>query len=89
MEMQQSASGKKKIRRTFEGNVVSKAMNKTLVVQVDRTVVHPKYGKRYVKSRKFHVHVEEGEYNIGDKVKFCECRPLSKTVRWRVLQSTK
>jgi small subunit ribosomal protein S17 len=73
------------IQRTFQGEVVSTKMGKTLVVRVDRTVVHPKYGKRYVQSRKYHVHDENGGYGVGDKVAFQECRPYSKTKRWRVL----
>ncbi|NQV90666.1 30S ribosomal protein S17 [Candidatus Uhrbacteria bacterium] len=74
-----------KIQRTFTGEVVSTKMNKTLVVRVDRTVVHPKYGKRYVQSRKFNVHDEHGSYEVGEKVEFQECRPISKTKCWRVL----
>jgi len=73
------------IQRTFTGVVTSNKMNKTLVVQVDRTVVHPKYGKRYVRSQKFHVHADAGEFQIGDVVKFRECRPVSKTKRWRIV----
>lgn len=71
--------------RTFTGEVVSTKMDKTIVVRVDRTVVHPKYKKRYVQSKKFHVHDEHGRHKVGDKVSFRECRPLSKTKRWRVL----
>ncbi len=74
------------IRRKYNGVVESVKMDKTIVVRVDRTVVHPKYGKRYVKSRKFHVHNENGTYKEGDKASFIECRPYSKTKRWRVLQ---
>jgi small subunit ribosomal protein S17 len=73
------------IRRTFNGVIISNKMNKTLVVQVDRTVVHPKYGKRYVRSEKYHVHADHGEFNVGDKVSFYECRPISKTKRWTVV----
>lgn len=73
------------IRRTFTGVVVSNKMDKTLVVRVDRTLVHPKYGKRYVRSEKFHVHADKGTYEIGQTVSFRECRPLSKTKRWTVV----
>ncbi len=76
------------IRRTFTGIVMSTKMDKTIVVRVDRTVVHPKYGKRYVKSQKFHVHAEEGEFTLGEKVKFQECRPFSKTKRWRLVKAS-
>ena len=74
------------LRRTLKGQVVSTKMNKTIVVQVDRTVVHPKYGKRYVQSKKYHVHDEAGDAQVGDKVSFRECRPLSKTKRWRLVK---
>lgn len=73
------------IQRTLIGTVVSDKMAKTIVVRVDRTVVHPKYGKRYVRSQKYHVHDEQGMYHVGDVVTFQACRPYSKTKRWRVL----
>ena len=76
------------IRRKFRGVVVSSGMDKTLVVQVDRTVVHPKYGKRYIRSRKFHVHDEQNAFKVGDKIVFVECRPLSKSKRWRALKAS-
>ena len=65
---------------------MGKNNEKTVVVRVDRTVVHPKYKKRYVQSRKYQVHDEYNEYVEGDKVTFAECRPYSKTKRWRVLR---
>jgi len=74
-----------KIIKKLNGVVVSDKMDKTIVVRVDRTVVHPKYKKRYVQSKKFHVHDEHGQHKVGDKVSFRECRPLSKTKRWRAL----
>lgn len=74
-----------KIRRSFSGTVESNKMEKTIVVRVDRTLVHPKYGKRYVRSEKFHVHAPAGTFEIGQKVSFVECRPLSKTKRWIVV----
>lgn len=75
------------IRRTFIGTVVSNKMNKTIVVVVDRTIVHPKYGKRYVRSQKFHVHAEEAEkILVGSTVTFRECRPMSKTKRWVIIK---
>lgn len=74
--------------RVFTGEVVSAAMNKTVVVRVGRTLTHPKYGKRYVRSRKFHVHDEKNEHAVGDKVSFVECRPMSRTKRWRIIDQT-
>lgn len=72
-------------KRTFRGEVVSDASDKTIVVRVDRTVVHPKYGKRYVQSKKMHAHDERNEYKVGDLVTIRECRPMSKNKRWRVV----
>lgn len=71
--------------RILSGIVVSDKMAKTIVVQVDRTVVHPKYGKRYVRSKKYHVHDEGNLHKVGEKVRFKECRPLSRLKRWRVV----
>jgi small subunit ribosomal protein S17 len=73
--------------RTFRGVVVSDAMDKTIVVRVDRTRVHPKYRKRYTVSRRYKVHDERNRYHVGDTVRFVECRPLSKEKRWRVLDT--
>ena len=76
----------KTIRRTFNGVVLSNKMDKTLVVKVDRTVVHPKYGKRYVRTEKYHVHAENAkDFSVGDKVKISESRPMSKTKRWTIV----
>ncbi len=72
-------------RKKFSGVVVSNKMDKTIVVKVERVVVHPKYQKRYTVSRNYKVHDEENKHVEGDKVKFIECRPLSKDKRWRVL----
>ncbi len=73
--------GKTKIR---EGVVVSNVMDKTVVVTVSRLVKHPRY-KKYVKRRKrFKVHDENNECNVGDRVAIAEMRPLSKDKRWRL-----
>ena len=73
------------IRKKFSGIVVSKKMDKTVVVRVDRVKVHGKYKKRYAASRRYKVHDEKNHYREGDKVVFIECRPLSKDKRWRVV----
>jgi small subunit ribosomal protein S17 len=78
----------RKTQRIFTGVVVSTKMDKTLVVKVDRTMVHPKYGKRYVQSKKYHVHTQSGEYKDGDTVKFQESKPYSKTKRWRIVKGS-
>ena len=76
---------KKIIKRKFEGIVVSNKADKTVVVEIKRTKVHPKYLKRYITSKKYRVHDEENKYKVGDKVAFVECRPISKDKRWRVI----
>jgi small subunit ribosomal protein S17 len=59
-------------------------MNKTVVVQIERKVLNPKY-KKYIKTRtKLYAHDEKGEAKIGDQVELIETRPLSKLKRWRV-----
>lgn len=78
---------KQKMQRTFEGTIVSAAMQKTLVVEVTRVTMHPKYGKRYAHSRRYKVHYNDGAYRVGDKIQFVECRPISKDKRWRVVES--
>ena len=72
---------RRKVRR---GRVVSDKMNKTIVVEVERTVEHPLYGKRMKRSNRFHAHDEANECHEGDLVEIMETRPLSKTKRWRV-----
>ena len=76
---------KKTTSRKFEGIVVSDKGDKTIVVELKRTKVHPKYLKRYVVSKKYKVHDPENKYKVGDAVTFVECRPISKDKRWRVI----
>jgi len=76
----------KKITRAFTGIVISDKMDKTIVVKVNRTKVHPKYKKRYTISDHYKVHDEKNQFKAGDKVNFIECRPLSKDKRWRVIK---
>ena len=73
------------MKRKLEGVVVSDKSDKTVVVQVSRTKMHPKYGKRYVVSKKYKAHDEKNEYKPGDEVVIVETRPISKDKRWRVL----
>jgi small subunit ribosomal protein S17 len=74
-----------KIHRTFKGVVASDKMDKTIVVIVENTKIHPKYQKRYISTSRYKVHDEKNQFKEGDKVTFVECRPLSKDKRWRVL----
>ena len=73
-------------KRFMTGIVVSDKMNKTIVVKVIRTVPHEKYGKFIKKTSKFTVHDENEVCNIGDTVKIAECRPISKTKFWTLIE---
>ncbi len=73
-------------RRKLTGTVTSDAMSKTVVVRVDRTKTHPRYGKQYRASTKLKAHDERGEYHVGDRVIVEETRPISREKRWRVLR---
>ncbi|MDI7259916.1 MAG: 30S ribosomal protein S17 [Thermodesulfobacteriota bacterium] len=71
-------------RKTLTGMVSSDKMDKTVVVMVNRLVLHPTY-KKYVRKRtKVKAHDAKNECRIGDKVRLIETRPLSKDKRWRV-----
>jgi len=72
--------------RTVEGRVVSNKMNKTVTILVERQVKHPLYGKYIRRSTKLHAHDETNACNEGDVVRVTECRPLSKTKNWRVVE---
>lgn len=72
-------------RKRFVGEVVSDAMDKTVVVKVTRIAEHPLYGKKIKRSTKFKAHDENEICGKGDKVLIEETRPLSKTKRFRVV----
>jgi len=76
---------KNKIKRKIEGVVVSNKMDKTVVVEVERLKLHPKYEKYFRRRRHFKAHDEKNQYQIGDRVIIEETRPLSKEKRWRVI----
>lgn len=80
---------KRGMARVLEGTVVSDGMAKTVVVKVDRMVVHPRYGKRYKVSKNYKAHDERGQFKPGDKASIRECRPMSKDKRWRVIYKKK
>ncbi len=82
----QTNPGKEKRQRALRGRVVSNKMDKTVVVQVDRRVKHPLYGKIIVRSRKYQAHDEENQYNEGDIVEIAEGRPISRNKSWRVVR---
>ena len=71
-------------RKLRTGIVVSISGNKSVTVKIDYRKHHPKYGKMMTISKKLHVHDENNECGVGDKVTVMETRPLSKTKRWRL-----
>jgi small subunit ribosomal protein S17 len=74
------------LRKERIGVVTSDKMDKSVVVMVERRVMHPKYGKFVKRSSKFMAHDEKGEAHIGDTVRISETRPMSKQKRWRVVE---
>ncbi|KKW17608.1 MAG: 30S ribosomal protein S17 [Candidatus Magasanikbacteria bacterium GW2011_GWA2_50_22] len=73
--------------RVFTGIVISTGMKKTATVKVDTMKMNEKYQKKYTVSKKYHVHDEQNSAKVGDTVTFAECRPLSKTKRWRLIST--
>ncbi len=73
-------------RKVIIGKVVSNKMQKTIVVSVERKVMHPKYGKFIKMTSKFKAHDEKNECTINDVVKLMETRPMSKDKRWRLVE---
>jgi small subunit ribosomal protein S17 len=71
--------------RTVTGKVVSNRMNKTVTVLIERKVKHPIYGKYIRRSSKLHVHDEQNACREGDTVTIEQCRPISKTKSWRLV----
>ena len=79
-----NSSDDRKQRKVRTGVVISNKMDKTVVVEVSRTVIHPVY-KKFVRRRKrFMAHDEDNRCNIGDQVMIVETRPLSRQKNWRV-----
>lgn len=71
--------------RTVQGRVVSNKMDKTITVKIERTVKHPIYGKFIKRSTKLHAHDEANVCQEGDLVSVTECRPLSKSKTWMLV----
>ena len=72
--------------RTLQGRVVSDKMDKSITVMIERRVKHPLYGKFVRKSTKVHAHDENNECQVGDVVVVEQCRPWSKTKKWRFIK---
>jgi len=78
---------KRGMRRTLVGQVVSNAMDKTVVVRVERLVQDPRYKKYVRRYSKFMAHDEANACEIGDRVQIIEHRPISKQKRWMVQET--
>jgi len=74
------------VRRKLVGVVISHSMDKTAVVRVDVVKKHKMYKKYITTKRKYLAHDPNNSCQVGDKVKILECRPMSKTKRWHVLE---
>jgi len=72
--------------KTLQGVVTSQKMNKTVTVMVGRRTKHPKYGKYISLSTKYHVHDEKEACNEGDTILIQECKPISKTKSWKLVE---
>lgn len=75
-----------KRQRTLVGKVVSNKMDKSVVVQVERRVKHPIFGKIITRSAKYKAHDETNQCNEGDTVEIAEGRPISRSKSWRVVR---
>lgn len=74
------------LRKERVGVVTSNKMEKSIVVNVERKVKHPMYGKFMKKTTKFVAHDEKNDCNEGDTVRIMETRPLSKRKNWRLVE---
>ena len=74
------------IRKTRVGVVISNKMDKTLVVEHVARVPHPKFNKIVKRSKKYYVHDEENQGQVGDRVRIVETKPLSKLKRWSLAE---
>jgi small subunit ribosomal protein S17 len=84
MSEQAATAAPARNQRKLIGRVTSNKMQKTLVVRVERRVRDPLMGKTITRTKKYHAHVESGDFGEGDWVEIAECRPMSRTKSWRV-----
>lgn len=71
-------------RQVLAGTVISDKMDKTITVEVERTVMHPLYKRFVKKTKRYAAHDETNDANVGDRVVIVSSRPLSKRKRWRL-----
>lgn len=86
MNTEQTAAAERAKRKVRQGSVLSDKMDKTRVVVQERLVKHPVYGRYVRRRKKYYMHDENNESHVGDTVRFMETRPISKQVRWRLLE---
>jgi small subunit ribosomal protein S17 len=86
MSEETTAAQARGYRKVRQGLVVSDKMDKTVVVEVEDRVKHPKYGKIIRRTKKYTAHDGENACGVGDRVLLMETRPLSATKRWRVAE---
>ena len=84
-----AATDKIKSPRLVQAEVTSDAMDKSVVVKIERKVKHPLYGKYIRKTTKLHVHDPENSCHVGDLISIKECRPMSKTKSWVLVEIIK
>ena len=75
-----------KTKKPITAKVVKTAMDKSAVVSVERLVKHPVNGKYIKRSTKYHIHDENNQCNVGDIIKIKQCRPISKTKTWTLVE---
>ena len=74
-------------KRILSGVVVSSNSNKTITVDVTRRIKHKLYKKIIRQTKKYHVHDEKNEFNVGDNVSIIESKPISKMKKWKVINN--
>jgi len=82
----QNTTSTRRLTGTKIGLVTSAKRDKTRTIAVEYQKVHAKYGKRLRRQAKYHVHDEDNQSRLGDRVEIAECRPLSKTKSWRLIR---
>ncbi len=73
-------------KRILQGTIVSDKGDKTVIVKVERRLTHPLYKKTIRRSKRYAAHDEANQYKAGDVVRIEECRPMSKTKTWAVVE---
>ena len=85
--VEMAVSNDRNHRKERTGVVIGDRADKTITVMVERRFSHPLYGKGVKRNKRYHVHDESNAYRVGDIVRIVETRPLSKTKRWRLLET--